>query len=636
MALTAVVAGNRIVISDLNQIINLLKGVTGSGENVTLIYNAEALTFQPSSDPAAGTRVWSVKNNAGTVLASMRFDGLLKLLSAAAAPATAVVGSVYWDSLLNALRVNDGTNWIDVAGGSTGPNPNLVLNSDFSRRTVFGLAMPEVFADTSGYDTGLGSGTAPTAGSNIITLNAAANVLSWPKSGTSTFWRDGRASATFKAEGTGDSYTLYFRLADMNNRVQAWIDSGANFRLSKVIAGTPTNVTSVAQTLTVNRWYWLEIEAQGTTFIVKFYDTGGTTPGVTKAASTLLQTLTGTISDAAVATGGTGLSSSRATSQWGGISTGNGGVYVETWLPESWAGDISFLGTLGGQAIGYDESDDSGPIGKQNALRVYIPAIGRQLTLFQSASSAGSPRATTPLQPSTAYTASLYVKTVSASGSGLVRYRLDSYTAALGGAVNSWTVNDASETSWTRKTATATSDSTARYLRQALQFNVGANVTGTVYVQLEQMEQGSAATAWRNAPSDDAPIVLRLATLAVPATTTSTTAVEVDSRDLAANFFLPWDATLHFDGLMGMTNTGLNIMRGQIYVDGANIDAAAADAAYSDEQVVNRIMPMPFTASGTVAAGKHRVAMRWYTSAGTLSSAGGLLPRLIVTAYRGK
>src|SRR6185503_18845803 len=113
MTLSAIVAGNRAVISDVNQLVNLLTGVTGSGTTITLINNAESLIFQPSSDPAAGTRVWTVKNNAGTVLASMRFDGLLKLLSAAAAPASAVVGSVYWDSLLTALRVYDGTNWLD-------------------------------------------------------------------------------------------------------------------------------------------------------------------------------------------------------------------------------------------------------------------------------------------------------------------------------------------------------------------------------------------------------------------------------------------------------------------------------------------------------------------------------------------
>ena len=173
MPLSQVVAGNRILASDLNSVYNLLKGVAASGENVTLIFNNGALTLQPSSDPAAGTRVVTIKNNAGTTLASWRYDGLLEMLSAAAAPATPVTGSVYWDSVLAALRVYNGAAWDNLSGTSTPipTQPNLVLNSDFSRRTVFGLAMPEVFADTSGYV--VVSGAAPTVGSNIVTSTAA-------------------------------------------------------------------------------------------------------------------------------------------------------------------------------------------------------------------------------------------------------------------------------------------------------------------------------------------------------------------------------------------------------------------------------------------------------------------------------
>lgn len=86
MALAQVVAGARIVTSDANQYYNILKGVSGSGETITLIYNAAAsLIFQPSSDPSAGTEAVQVKNNAGTVQGSVTFDGKFKASDGTAA-----------------------------------------------------------------------------------------------------------------------------------------------------------------------------------------------------------------------------------------------------------------------------------------------------------------------------------------------------------------------------------------------------------------------------------------------------------------------------------------------------------------------------------------------------------------------
>lgn len=76
MAIAQVTAGSRIVISDLNAYYNLLKGVTGSGETITLIYNAApSLKIQPSSDPAASTDAIQINNNAGTVLGAITYDG---------------------------------------------------------------------------------------------------------------------------------------------------------------------------------------------------------------------------------------------------------------------------------------------------------------------------------------------------------------------------------------------------------------------------------------------------------------------------------------------------------------------------------------------------------------------------------
>jgi hypothetical protein len=110
--LTQVVAGNRILASDLNAFYNLLKGVAASGEAITLIYNQTALIFQPSADPAAGTRVLDIKNNAGTHLMSIDFNGVLELLAAAAAPGGAVAGAVYFDTLLGTARIYDGAQWV--------------------------------------------------------------------------------------------------------------------------------------------------------------------------------------------------------------------------------------------------------------------------------------------------------------------------------------------------------------------------------------------------------------------------------------------------------------------------------------------------------------------------------------------
>src|SRR5882762_7104260 len=113
MPLYQVNAGDRILAVDINQFYNFLKGVAASGESATLIYNGTALIFQPSSDPSAGTRVLDIKNAAGTHLASVDFNGVLEMLAAAAAPTGAVAGAAYFDTVLTALRVYDGTAWID-------------------------------------------------------------------------------------------------------------------------------------------------------------------------------------------------------------------------------------------------------------------------------------------------------------------------------------------------------------------------------------------------------------------------------------------------------------------------------------------------------------------------------------------
>lgn len=484
-----------------------------------------------------------------------------------------------------------------------GDSPNLVLNSDFARRTVWGLAMPETFADTSGYVVVAGSGG---VASNIFTATAANTEIAWCNQ--SFVWRDGRASAPFKAVATAGNYQLHWRIS-ATDWVAVDMVGGSNIMqitkfVSSVASGSPS---SAAVALTLNNWYWLEIEKQGATFIAKIYNTGGTVPGVTKASSTLAGTVTWVVADASVQVGAhISITSDQATAQWGGVATGNGGVYVETWLPESHP--VTFSGTLGGQAIGYDESTDAGPLGKQWALRAYIPAASRTITLNEGNSARGN------ANPSTTYARSFYYKVSGLGGSGALA---SFYTVETDGAGSDVTVGatlDAgSATSWTRVNDTRTTAATARGWRPSLNINNGSTATGTVFISLIQLEQGSVVTAWRNAPADDAggSLTLRKTTTT---TTTSASLVEVDSRDLAANIFLSRDATVRVSARLNTANSGAATAKFAIYVDGAIMGGTTL---HSSDALGATAHDVSVAAEAGLAAGKHRIAVLWATTAGT-------------------
>lgn len=123
MAIAAVVAGNRIITTDVNQFYNILKGVTGSGETVTLIYNAAgSLVFQPSSDPAADTQAVQIKNNAGTVQSYLTYDGNLGLktyIAVGTTPATAGPYRIPNAQYLTARNAANGAN-INLIGLDAG------------------------------------------------------------------------------------------------------------------------------------------------------------------------------------------------------------------------------------------------------------------------------------------------------------------------------------------------------------------------------------------------------------------------------------------------------------------------------------------------------------------------------------
>lgn len=113
MAIAQVTAGARIVISQLNAYYNLLKGVAGSGEQITLVQNADAaIAIQPSSDPAAGTHAISIKNNAGTVLSALTFDGKVE-----AADGTVALPGLTFDDDPDTGLYRSGANTVDVSAG---------------------------------------------------------------------------------------------------------------------------------------------------------------------------------------------------------------------------------------------------------------------------------------------------------------------------------------------------------------------------------------------------------------------------------------------------------------------------------------------------------------------------------------
>jgi hypothetical protein len=523
----------------------------------------------------------------------------------------------------------------DLRPFAVGPTmENVVLNSDFARwlpltpHTVATvparLSMPVVFADTNGY---LAVSGVPTVAANILTQNAANNEMLYPKSNPGNFWRDGRVSATFKAVDAAGNYTLMWHKADAINRVRVWMNAGT-LRLSKMIAGVESDVGTVVQALTVNRWYWLETESQGTTFIAKIYDTGGTVPGVPKSSSALLQTIVGTIGDAGVQAGDMEISASPAAAQWGGIAASPGGIYVEAPLPESWP--ITFSGALDGQAVGIEEGAGVGPLGLERAMRAYIPHASRAITLNQYAHT-GAAGVLTTIKPSTMYTASGYMKVSGKGGAGILSdIEMYDYDRTFGVPHNIGTIADLGEVVWTRKTGSAVTNAASNVHRTVVQINPGLTATGTAYFMLPQLEQGPVATAWRNNPSDFAPIVWDLfANHGVAITTTSGTAVEADSRDLAGNFYFPWDATVVVEFGGSWRNSGLNSNLAQ---------ASGSLGTLSDRMAaVDSLQPFHYSHRKTYAAGKNRIAAFWAVTAGTGTIDATNFPSFLrVTAYRGK
>lgn len=574
------------------------------------------LAPQTSINPVMAQNPLALKTIISQILKSKR----LRLIPQSAAPASPHNGDIWTTSAGAFARINGTT--VQLGDASLTSQPNLALNSDFGRRTVWGLAMADNFTDTNGYV--VLSGTTPTVIANTLTQSTGTS-LAWTNQ--DFVWRDGRMSATFKAAGVNSDWEIRWRIG-ANDYLAVQQNAGV-FQLWKTVGGVATSLGSIANVLTINFWYWLEIEKQGTTVIAKFYSTLGGVIGVTKAASTLVQTLTGTASDAVLQTGAhMFIFSTNLVTKWGGIAASPGGVYVETWLPETMA--VSLYGTLGGQAVGLDEAADAGPIGKSLALRTYIPSADRKIQLYYLTPD-GS------IAPTTAYTTSAYMKVSGKGGSGTLAEWATYWETSAGVDVAYDRLGDAGETTWTQKTITSTTGSTVRRAYVVVDVNLAGTATGFAGFMCGQLERGAVATPWRNAPSDDAPLVWSMpddASVITNFSTTSGTFAEMDSSNLAANIFLPWDADVLVSFGGTARNSGLNVVYLELRAD-ASATAGGNGVSAPQAAVANSSFILSGTKRIRCAVGKHRLAALWATSAGTATLYDP--PKwLFITASRGK
>jgi hypothetical protein len=516
--------------------------------------------------------------------------------------------------------------------------PNLVVNSDFGRRTSWQLAMPEAFADLNAWTLEAGAALGAAA-ANIFT---AGNIGAWRAkwNGPAGFFRDGRFTVAVKFEDdTGAAYHLFGHYTDGNNYVYLRFTGGGvdTVELRKNIAGVDTIVATAAFNPTATIWYWLEIEFQGTTVIGKLWETGTAVAGTTvKTASTLRATVSGTIADAAVQTGVPAVGSTAGVAaKWGGFAASPGGFYFETWLPESWQGTTLHTGTLGGQAVVYDDTADAGPQAKQWAMKAYVPATSRGMTLLQDLPD-GS------VIPSTTYTASIYMKVSGLGGAGTlvasqpVSNRSDKTNVTVPGRLN-----DGGAAAWTRRSVSFDSGANARRGQMFVYLNPDGTATGTAYFQLPQYEQGYVAHPWRPAPADDAPIVWDLSAIIPNVTTTSTNLSEPDPRNLALNLFLPWDGKIVADVALSRArnNTANDGGLVDVSVDGAYINATFGTWVFINNANTAALdIPAVLRVPKALTAGKHRVAVGFAAvTGGTFQIAdGSRLQQFIVTAYRGK
>jgi len=191
-------AGDRILSTDVSGIVNFLTGVSGSGQALTLIYNAAgAIALQPSSDPAAATQLLAVKNNAGTVKFAIRADGSL-VFADASVQTTAGVSTAATVSAAGTLAAVDQRRMTVQALGSLTVG-TTAINFALGNRITATLAGAITFTFAN-----------PTAGSEyqlILTQDATGSrIVTWP----TVKWPGGTTPTLTTAINKTDIITLTY------------------------------------------------------------------------------------------------------------------------------------------------------------------------------------------------------------------------------------------------------------------------------------------------------------------------------------------------------------------------------------------------------------------------------------------
>ena len=202
----------------------------------------------------------------------------------------------------------------------------------FPADMAFSIGVNDSFADTSRWT--LRSGTAVgTAKSGVLEAGDAANARWAITLGQST-WEDGRLFATVKTTDLAQGWGVE-KWVDERDLVRAeWVNG--SLRLVKVVDGQTIVLSTVRVGLPRDRWIWIELGASGRSYVAKVYDTGSTTAGTTKEDSRLVAvTEIASISESRFAQGSVGISSSMSRSEWGGVTSGLGSVYVEVARPDT-------------------------------------------------------------------------------------------------------------------------------------------------------------------------------------------------------------------------------------------------------------------------------------------------------------
>lgn len=213
MALQSVNTGDIIRAADINQFVNLLTGVSGSGQSILLIYNAAgAVILQPSTDPIAGTELFQVKNAAGTVLGAVSSDGKLY-----AADGTALLPGVTFELDKDTGIYRVGAN--DIALTTSGVQ-RLRLDAN---GVLYVASQPVV----NEYNAG-NSGTALT--------------IDWNNGDTQRVTMTGNCTFTFSNPVAGRTYTLILTQDGTGSRTATWPTA------VKWAAGSAPTLTTTATT----------------------------------------------------------------------------------------------------------------------------------------------------------------------------------------------------------------------------------------------------------------------------------------------------------------------------------------------------------------------------------------------------